>query len=130
MMTDPIADMLTRIRNANAKGHNKVEIPYSSVKSRIADVMLREGFLADVQNFEKDRAKLLVLTLKYDGRNKAINGLERVSKPGLRVYVGKADLPRVMGGLGMAIVSTPQGIIAGKKARELGVGGELLCKIW
>jgi len=130
MMTDPIADMLTRIRNANAKGHNKVEIPYSSVKSRIADVMLREGFLADVQNLEKDRAKLLVLTLKYDGRNKAINGLERVSKPGLRVYVGKADLPRVMGGLGMAIVSTPQGIIAGKKARELGVGGELLCKIW
>jgi small subunit ribosomal protein S8 len=130
MMTDPIADMLTRIRNANSKGHKTVEVPFSSVKARIGQVLLDEGFISGISESTDGRFKNLVFTLKYEGKAKAINGLERISKPGLRIYVGKENLPRVLGGLGISIVSTPKGIVAGKKAKDLGVGGELICKVW
>lgn len=130
MMTDPIADMLTRIRNANSRFHKVVEIPFSKTKQRIAQVLLDEGFIAGVEEGTDKARTSLVIKLKYEGKLRAINGLKRVSKPGLRVYSKKTELPRVLGGLGIAVVSTPQGIMPGKKARELGIGGEILLSIW
>ena len=127
VMTDPIADMLTRIRNANAALHETVDIPASRMKAAVLDILLQEGF---VKNVEKEENTLKV-TLKYGSNNeKVITGIKRISKPGLRVYAKKDQLPRVLGGLGIAILSTNQGIVTDKEARKLQVGGEVLAFVW
>jgi small subunit ribosomal protein S8 len=130
-MTDPIADMLTRIRNANAVGHEKVEIPGSKIKWAIAEILKREGYIRDAEFIPDDKQGVIRIFLKY-GRNqeRVITGLKRISKPGLRVYVKKENIPRVLGGLGIAILSTSKGILTDKEARKLGVGGEVLCYVW
>lgn len=133
-VTDPIADMLTRVRNANTTFQDTVDIPASKIKAEIARVLVEAGYVSKVDTVE-DKAghKQLRLTLKYIGekrRTRVITGLKRVSKPGLRVYAGKAELPRVLGGLGIAIVSTPQGIMTDRSARKAGVGGEVLAYVW
>ena len=132
-MSDPIADMLTRIRNANIAKHDTVDVPSSKMKLAIANILLDEGYIRklDVVNDERGFATLHI-TLKYglDRNDRVISGLRRISKPGLRVYAGKDELPRVLGGLGVAIISTNQGVITDKKARELQVGGEVLAFIW
>ncbi|MBX6352449.1 MAG: 30S ribosomal protein S8 [Thermoflavifilum sp.] len=130
-MTDPIADMLTRIRNANAVGHEKVDIPGSNIKRAIAEILKREGFIRDAEFIPDDKQGVIRIFLKY-GRNqeRVITGLKRISKPGLRVYVTKDNIPRVLGGLGIAILSTSKGIVTDKEARKLGVGGEVLCYVW
>lgn len=130
MMTDPIADMLTRIRNANNRMFASVTMPSSKMKVQIAEVMKNEGYITGFGVAGDGHAKTLTIDLKYKKGEKVIQGLERVSKPGLRNYTGFRDIPRVLGGLGTAIVSTSKGIIAGKKARKLGVGGEVLCFVW
>ena len=130
MMTDPIADMLTRIRNANNRRFSSVSMPSSKMKVQIAGVMRNEGYINDFGVAEDGHAKTLTIDLKYKKGEKVIQGLERISKPGLRNYSGFREIPRVLGGLGTAIVSTSKGIIAGKKARKLGVGGEVLCYVW
>ena len=130
-MTDPIADMLTRVRNALAANKETVEVPSSNMKKAIAEIMLAEGYVSDVK-LEKDEFNgKLVLTLKYSGKKKpVINGLKRVSRPGLRVYSDVEKMPRVMDGLGIAILSTNKGILTDKQAKAQNVGGELLCYIW
>lgn len=128
-MTDPISDMLTRIRNANNALLTDVEVQHSQIKENIADILKREGYLADYQ-VESQGAKKLKLKLKYNGRKGVIAGLRRVSSPGLRRYVGATEIPRVLGGLGIAIVSTPKGVLTGHEAKKQNVGGELLCFIW
>jgi small subunit ribosomal protein S8 len=131
MMTDPIADMLTRIRNALLAGHETVEIPASKVKESIARILCDEGYIGDLTVVARQPQGALRLELKYGpSGEKVINGLERVSKPGRRVYRGKTEIPRVLGGLGITIVSTSQGILEGRQARKLGVGGEVLCNVW
>ena len=130
MMTDPIADMLTRIRNANNRLFSSVSMPSSKMKVQIAEVMKNEGYINDFDVAGDGHAKTLTIDLKYKKGEKVIQGLERISKPGLRNYTGFREIPRVLGGLGTAIVSTSKGIIAGKKARKLGVGGEILCFVW
>lgn len=130
MMTDPIADMLTRIRNANNRRFTSVSMPSSKMKVKIAEVMKNEGYIEDFEVEGEDHSKTLKIDLKYKKGQKVIQGLERVSKPGLRNYSGFRGIPRVLGGLGTAIVSTSKGVIAGKKARQLGVGGEVLCYVW
>ena len=130
MMTDPIADMLTRIRNANNRLFSSVSMPSSKMKVQIAEVMKNEGYINDFGVAGDGHAKTLTIDLKYKKGEKVIQGLERISKPGLRSYTGFREIPRVLGGLGTAIVSTSKGIIAGKKARKLGVGGEILCFVW
>ena len=129
VMTDPIADMLTRIRNANSAYHEKVEMPASKVKAAVLEILKEEGF---VKNFETvNEGKTLKVTLRYgSNKEKVITGIKRISKPGLRVYANKEDLPRVLGGLGIAIISTNQGVITDKEARRLGVGGEVLAFVW
>ncbi len=131
VMTDPIADMLARIRNANLVGHEKVEIPASKVKRAIAEILKREGFVRDAEFIDDDKQGIIRLFLKY-GKNqeRVITGLKRISKPGLRVYVNHDNIPRVLGGLGLAIISTSKGIVTDKEARKLHVGGEVLCYIW
>ena len=131
-MSDPIADMLTRIRNANTAKHDTVAIPASKMKLAIAEILLGEGYIKKFEVVEDGNFKSIVVTLKYDAdkNEKAINGIKRISKPGLRVYAGKETMPRVLGGLGIAIVSTNHGIITDKKARELQVGGEVLAYVW
>ena len=131
-MSDPIADMLTRIRNANTAKHDTVEIPASKMKTAIAEILLKEGFIKAYDIKEEGSFSTIVITLKYgaDKNEKIITGLKRISKPGLRVYANSADLPRVLGGLGTAIISTNHGVITDKEARKLGVGGEVLCYIW
>jgi small subunit ribosomal protein S8 len=130
-MTDPIADMLTRIRNAIMVNKETVEIPSSNMKKAIADIMLKEGYVSDVKLVENGLNGTLVLTLKYVGKKKSvINGLQRVSKPGLRTYAGVDKMPKVMDGLGIAIVSTNKGIMTDKQAKAANVGGEVLCYIW
>ena len=131
-MSDPIADMLTRIRNANTAKHDTVIIPSSKIKLAIAEILLAEGYIKKFDVVEDGNFKSIVVTLKYgaDKNEKAINGIKRISKPGLRVYAGKETMPRVLGGLGIAIVSTNHGIITDKKARELQVGGEVLAYVW
>jgi small subunit ribosomal protein S8 len=130
-MTDPIADMLTRIRNACRAKRKRVDIPVSRLKRSIADVLLREKFISDFKVVEDDGMGVIRVYLKYTGREESsIVGLERVSKPSRRVYVGKDKIPRVMGGLGTAILSTPKGVLTDKESRRLGVGGEVLCYIW
>ncbi|MGB9680025.1 MAG: 30S ribosomal protein S8 [Thermoanaerobacteraceae bacterium] len=129
--TDPIADMLTRIRNANIAKHEIVEIPASNMKRSIAMIMLREGFIKSVEEIDDGKQGILKLTLKYgSNKERIISGLKRISKPGLRVYARHDELPKVLGGLGIAIISTPNGILTDKDARKAGVGGEVLCYIW
>ena len=131
-MSDPIADMLTRIRNANAAKHDTVDVPSSKMKLAIANILLEEGYIRKLDVIDEGAFKTLHITLKYgaDRNDRVITGLKRISKPGLRVYAGTEDLPRVLGGLGIAIVSTNQGVITDKKARELQVGGEVLAFVW
>ena len=130
-ITDPIADMLTRIRNAGAARHATVEVPASSMKKAIAQILLDEGYIKAFEIVENGTQGTIKITLKYSAnKEKAISGLRRVSKPGLRVYAGADELPRVLKGLGIAIVSTSKGIMTDKKARELNVGGEVLAFIW
>ena len=130
-MTDPISDMLTRIRNANQMRYKTVDMPSSKMKEEIARILKEEGFIEDYKVEEKDTFKTLTLTLKY-GKNKerVITGLKRISKPGLRVYSEAAKLPKVLNGLGIAIISTPQGVMSDKLARKNNVGGEVIAYIW
>ena len=130
-MTDPIADMLTRIRNALMVNKEVVEVPSSKMKKAIADIMLEEGYVSDVKLVEDGLSGKLVITLKYFGkRQPVINGLKRVSKPGLRTYAGAENMPKVMDGLGVAILSTNKGVMTDKQAKAANVGGEVLCYIW
>jgi small subunit ribosomal protein S8 len=132
-MTDPIADMLTRLRNANAAYHETVSMPYSKIKSHIAEILLQEGYIAgwSVTEPEHGPGKTLVLQLKFGpNRERSIAGLRRVSKPGLRVYCKSTSLPRVLGGLGVAIISTSSGLLTDRQAAKKGVGGEVLAYVW
>jgi small subunit ribosomal protein S8 len=129
-MTDPISDMLTRIRNAGCALIPVVEIPHSKVKESIAHILKREGYVADVAVDGAVPKKRIKLKLKYEGKRAVIEGLRRVSKPGLRRYVGSTEIPRVRGGLGVSIVSTSHGVMSGNEARKQNLGGELLCYIW
>ncbi len=131
-MSDPIADMLTRIRNANAAKHDTVDVPASKMKTAIADILVKEGYIAKYTIEDAGAVKNLHIKLKYgaDKNEKIITGIKRISKPGLRVYVNKEELPRVLGGLGIAILSTNQGVITDKEARKLHVGGEVLAFVW
>ncbi|MCR5282947.1 MAG: 30S ribosomal protein S8 [Lachnospiraceae bacterium] len=131
-MSDPIADMLTRIRNANTAKHDTVDVPSSKMKLAIADILVDEGYIAKYDLVDDGNFKNIRITLKYgaDKNDKIITGIKRISKPGLRVYAGKDELPKVLGGLGCAIISTNQGVITDKKARELQVGGEVLAFVW
>ena len=131
-MSDPIADMLTRIRNANTAKHDTVDVPSSKMKLAIADILLEEGYIKKYDLIDEGNFKTIRITLKYgaDRNDKIISGLKRISKPGLRIYAGKDELPRVLGGLGIAIISTNEGVVTDKKARELQVGGEVLAYIW
>ena len=130
--SDPIADMLTRIRNANTAKHDTVDIPASKMKNAIAEILLNEGYIQKYEIIEDGNFSAIRVTLKYGStkNEKIITGLKRISKPGLRVYAGKENLPRVLGGLGIAILSTNQGIITDKEARKLQVGGEVLAFVW
>mgnify|MGYP000643675465 CR=1 FL=1 len=131
IMTDPIADMLTRIRNALTAKHETVEMPGSNMKRAIADILLKEGYVKDVKYVDDNLSGKIVITLKYSEGNKSvISGLKRVSKPGLRHYSGAEKMPKVLGGLGTAIVSTSKGIMTDKQAKAANVGGEVLCFIW
>ena len=131
-MSDPIADMLTRIRNANTAKHDTVDVPASKMKIAIAEILFNEGYIAKYDIVEDGVFKTIHITLKYgaDKSEKVISGLKRISKPGLRVYANSEDMPKVLGGLGIAIVSTNKGVITDKEARKLGVGGEVLCFVW
>ncbi|WP_027726444.1 30S ribosomal protein S8 [Tuberibacillus calidus] len=131
VMTDPIADMLTRIRNANNVRHESLELPGSKVKREIAEILKREGFIKDVEYIEDNKQGILRIFLKYGPNNeRVITGLKRISKPGLRVYAKANEVPKVLGGLGIAIVSTSKGIITDKEARQQNVGGEVLAYVW
>lgn len=133
-MTDPIADMLTRIRNANTARRDVVEVPASKIKAEIARVLKEEGYIRDYElsgQGPENRPSVLRIYLKYaPGKKKVITGLKRISKPGLRVYAGKDELPRVLGGLGIAIISTSRGLMTDAQARKLGLGGEVICFVW
>lgn len=130
-MTDPVADMLTRIRNANIAGHAAVEIPASKMKKNIADILVKEGFIKGYEIIEAENQDIIKVQMKY-GANKAkvITGIKKISKPGLKVYAKADEVPRVLGGLGIAIISTSSGLITDKEARKLGVGGEVICYVW
>lgn len=131
VMTDPIADMLTRIRNANTVRHQQLELPGSKVKKEIAEILKREGFIKDVEYIEDTKQGMIRIFLKYGGsKERVITGLKRISKPGLRVYAKVDEVPRVLGGLGIAIVSTSKGILTDKDARQQQVGGEVLAYVW
>ena len=131
-MSDPIADMLTRIRNANTAKHDTGDVPASKMKLAIAEILLNEGYIAKYDVIEEGAFKTIHITLKYgaDKNEKIITGLKRISKPGLRVYAGSQEIPKVLGGLGVAILSTNQGVITDKEARKLHVGGEVLAFVW
>ena len=132
MTSDPIADMLTRIRNANTAKHDTVDVPASKMKVSIAEILLKEGYIKKFEMIEVDGINMIHITLKYGANKneKIITGIKRISKPGLRVYAGKDELPRVLGGLGIAIISTNQGVVTDKEARKLNVGGEVLAFVW
>ena len=131
VMTDPIADFLTRIRNANSVNHDRVEIPASKLKKTIAQILKDEGMIKDFDYVEDGKQGILRVHLKYGpNKQKVISGLKRISRPGLRVYARKDEVPRILGGLGIAIISTSQGVMTDKKARKLGLGGEVLCYVW
>ncbi len=130
-MTDPIADMLTRIRNANNAGHKTVDMPASKEKKAIAEILLEEGYISKVDYIDDDKQGMINITLKYgENKSKVIAGLKRISKPGLRVYAGKNEIPKVLNGLGVAIISTSKGVLTEKEARKAGVGGEVICYVW
>ena len=129
-ITDPIADMLTRIRNANSARHESVDVPASNMKKSIAQILLDEGYIKSFQVEDDGVQGVIHITLKYNGKDKVITGLRRVSKPGLRVYVGADELPRVLRGLGVAIISTSKGVMTDKAARASHVGGEVLAFVW
>lgn len=129
--TDPIADMLTRIRNANVSLHEQVDVPLSKMKERVAKVLKREGFIKDYQVIQTGPQGVLRIAMKYtQDRSRVINGLTRVSKPGLRRYVGSGEIPNLYGGMGVVVLSTPKGVMTGRKARKQGVGGEVLAYVW
>ena len=133
-MSDPIADMLTRIRNAVGREHPAVSMPHSKIKEAVAVVLKDEGFIGDYEVIDQEPQNVLRINLKYEGdrrnRRPVITALQRVSKPGRRVYVGKSDVPWVLSGMGVAILTTSQGVMTDQKARKLGVGGEVICKVW
>lgn len=131
-MSDPIADMLTRIRNANTAKHDTVDVPSSKMKVAIANILVDEGYIAGYEVIEDGVKKTMKITLKYgaDKNEKVITGIKRISKPGLRVYANKDEMPRVLGGIGTAIVSTNKGVVTDKQARKLGVGGEIIAYVW
>ena len=130
-MTDPIADFLTRIRNALMAKHENTDIPASKLKWQIAEILKEEGYIANVKPVEEEGRQLLRVYLKYGANNEsAIRNLKRVSKPGCRVYIGKDEIRRVQGGLGISIMTTPKGVMTGRQARREGVGGEILCEVW
>ena len=131
-MTDPIADMLTRIRNANTAKHDTVDVPASKIKTEIARILLDEGYIKAYEIVEDGVVKTIKITLKYgaDKNQKVISGLKRISKPGLRLYAGVENMPKVLGGLGIAIISTNKGIVTDKEARAMNVGGEVLAFVW
>ena len=130
-ITDVIADMLTRIRNAGTAKHATVDVPASKLKNAIADILLEEGYIAKVENIADEKQGVIRITLKYTANKKSvISGIKRISKPGLRVYANKEELPKVLNGLGIAIVSTSKGIMTDKKARKLGIGGEVMAFFW
>ena len=128
--SDPIADMITRIRNANRAKREKVEMPSSKIKLEIARILKEEGYILDYYYKEDNKQGVIAISLKYSGKQRIINNLKRISKPGLRVYVNKDDIPEVLGGLGISILSTPKGIMTGKEAKKRHFGGEVLCYIW
>ena len=130
-ITDPIADMLTRIRNANSAKHKTVDIPASKMKTAIAEILFKEGYIKSFEIINNETQGIIRVTLKYDEKgNRVIDGIKRISKQGLRVYAGKEELPKVLNGLGIAIVSTSKGLKTDKEAREAGIGGEVLAYIW
>ena len=129
-MNDPISDMLTRIRNANDARHDTVDVPYSKVKKAIADILVAEGFVASADTLGEGTHKTIRITLKYEGKTRVLQGLKRISKPGLRIYANVEELPRVLNGLGIAIISTSKGIMTDKEARKQNVAGEVLAYIW
>lgn len=130
-MTDPIADMLTRIRNANLVKHDSVDIPASNLKKSIANILLQEGFVKGFDVIEDGKQGLIRVQMKYGpNKERVITGLKKISKPGLRVYAKRDEIPKVLGGLGMAVISTSNGVITDKEARKLGVGGEVICYVW
>ncbi len=130
-MTDPIADMLTRIRNANMVRHANVEVPASNMKKTIAQILSDEGFIKGYEVTEDEKQGTIKITMKYDeNKDRVITGLKRISKPGLRVYAKRNEVPRVLGGLGIAIISTSRGIMSDKQARKEGLGGEVICYVW
>lgn len=131
VMTDPIADMLTRIRNANMVRHEVLEVPASNIKKQIAEILKREGFIRDVEYIEDNKQGIIRIFLKYGANNeRVITGLKRISKPGLRVYAQSNEMPRVLNGLGIAIVSTSKGIVTDKEARQMQTGGEVIAYVW
>ncbi|MFQ5900750.1 MAG: 30S ribosomal protein S8 [Thermodesulfobacteriota bacterium] len=130
-MTDPVADFLTRIRNANKAGFEEVKMPTSKLKVYIVKTLKEEGYVSDYEVLKGDQQDILKIYLKYDSRKRSvISGLKRISKPGLRVYVDRDNIPRVMNGLGVAVISTSEGVIADRDARKKGIGGEVLCSVW
>ena len=130
-ITDPIADMLTRIRNANTSKHKTVDIPASNMKKAIAEILFEEGYIKAFEVIENENQGIIRITIKYDEKgSRVIDGLKRISKPGLRVYASNEELPRVLNGLGIALISTSKGIMTDKKAREQGIGGEVLAYVW
>ena len=130
-MTDPVADMLTRIRNANTAGHADVEVPASKIKKNIAEILLKEGYIKAYEVAQGEHQEVIKIQMKYGAnKTKVISGIKRISKPGLKVYAKKDELPKVLGGLGIAIISTSNGLITDKEARKLGVGGEVICYVW
>ena len=129
--TDPIADMLTRIRNANSAKHKTVDVPASKMKTAIAEILFREGYIKSFEVISNENQGIIRITLKYDEKGtRVIDGIKRISKPGLRVYAGKEELPKVLNGLGIAIISTSKGLKTDKEAREAGMGGEVLAYVW
>jgi len=131
VVTDPVADMLTRVRNGIRARHPRVEMPSSKLKVELARILKDEGYIGNYKVAEEGKKKVLRINLRYDNDGlSVISALERVSKPGRRVYVGKDEVPKVLGGLGVAILTTPQGVMTGKAARRAGVGGELICNVW
>jgi len=131
VMTDPIADLLTRIRNANTVGHEVVDVPASKIKKGILEIMLNEGYVKSFEEYNDGTMPMLRITMKYgESKERVITGLKRISKPGLRVYTSKDEIPKVLNGLGTAIISTPKGLLVDRDARKVNVGGEVICYIW
>ena len=130
-MTDPIADMLTRIRNANTVGHDTVDVPASKMKKSIAEILLAEGYIKGFEVIDDGKQGTIRIEMKYAaGKERVISGIKKISKPGLKVYAKADDVPKVLGGLGIAIISTSNGIMSDKEARKLGIGGEVICYVW